>query len=351
MICANSFKNPYEEYFTCGEALVTDDRSAAPRTDRQSGDEPRFPPGRPLRTPRRGQVTMDEPSAPKSGARGPSSGTVAGTGGSREPGVVFASEGDIDAARERIVRFIRETVDAADAEGVVVNMRGGVDSTVTATLAVEALGPERVYGVILPCNKLGEPSARNAETLAGALDIEHDTVHLRPLFAQFGAAVDDQFGVHDDPISAEALIARLRTTLTYLAADSRDALVCGTTNRSDRLLGSVVEYGGSDAELSPISHLYRTDIRAMAELLDLPEFVTDGPRGAGRPPGYVDGPEIADESVDRVLHLYVDDGLDSDEIATETGVDREVVSALCARYDRAERERRLPRRLDPHSAR
>jgi len=350
-IRTNSFNNSYEGYFTCGEALVIDDRSGAPRTGRQSGDEPRFPPGRPSWTPGREQVAMDDPSEPGPGVRGPPSRTVAETSGSRETGVVFTSEGDIDAARERIVGFIGETVDAAGAEGVVVNTRGAVDSTVTAALAVEALGPERVYGLILPCNKLGEPSARDAETLAGALDIEHDTVHLRPLFAQFGAAVDDQFGVHDDPISAEALIARLRTALTYLAADSRDALVCGATNRSDRLLGTVVEDGGSDAELSPISHLYRTDIRAMAELLDVPEFVTDGPRGVGRPPGYVDGPEIADESIDRVLHLYVDEGLDSDGIAAETGVDREVVSALCARYDRAERERRLPRRLAPHGAR
>ena len=290
---------------------------------------------------------MDDTPASGSDSRGPPPGTAAETSGARETGIVFSSERDADAARGRIIRFIRETVAAADAEGVVVNMRGGVDSTVTAALAVEALGPEHVYGLVLPCNKLGEPSARNAETLARALDIEHDTVHLRPLFAQFGAVLDDQFGVHDDPISTERLIARLRTTLTYLAADSRDALVCGTTNRSDRLLGSVVEYGGGDADLSPISHLYRTDIRVMGELLDVPEFATDSFRDAGLPPGDADGPDITDERLDRVLHLYADDGLDDEAIANETDVDGQVVSALCARYDRAERERRLPRRLDP----
>lgn len=291
---------------------------------------------------------MDDPTAgrPESG-RTPS-GTVTGSE-PRETGIALASEGAVDAARDRIVRFIRETVEAAGAGEVVVNMCGDVDSTVTAALAVEALGPEHVYGLILPCNKLGEPSARNAETLAGALDIEHDTIHLRPLFTQFGAVVDDQFGVHNDSVSSDALIARFRTTLTYLAADERGALVCGSTNRSDRLLGRVVEYGGGDADLSPISHLFRTDVRALGELLDVPEFVTDRPRGVGRPPGPADGPDLADENLDRVLRLHVDEALDADEVASETGIDREAVSALCALYGRAERERRLPRRLDPDS--
>ena len=341
-----SFDNSYEGYLTRGESSLTHDWFAVPRTGGRPNKEPRFPFEASVRHRNGAQVAMDDPTAARPESGRPASGAVTGSA-SRETGVVLASEREADAARDRIVRFVRETVPSADAEGVVVNMCGGVDSTVTAALAVDALGPEHVYGVILPCNKLGEPSARNAEALAGALDIEHDTLHLRPLFTQFGAVVGDRFEAHEDPISADALLARLRTTVTYLAADDRDALVCGTTNRSDRLLGRVVEYGGRDADLSPISHLFRTDVRVLAELLDVPEFVTDRPRSVERLPEPADGAELADGDLDRVLRLHVDEGLDAEEVAAETGIDPEVVSSLCARYARVERERRLPRRLAP----
>lgn len=264
----------------------------------------------------------------------------------QETGVILSADVTIDAAHNRIVQFIRETIASSDTGGVVVNMRGDVDTTVTAALAVEALGPDHVYGLILPCNKLGEPSARNAETLAGALGIEHDTIHLRPLLTQFGAVVNDQFRMHEDHISIEAVITGLRTTLTYLAADERDALVCGTTNRSDRLLGNVVEYGTGDADLSPISHLFQTDVRVMAELLDIPEFVTSDTQVGRRPPRDASGPDLTDEDLDWVLRLHVDKGLDAEEVANEVNLNAGTVSTVLTRYDRVERERRRPHRLD-----
>lgn len=298
---------------------------------------------------------MDDPSTsgpapgPRNGKsdRDPSVG--AGGTASHEAGIILPTADDADAARERITRFIRGSVDSAGADGVVVHLSGGIDSAVTATLAAEALGPARVYGLILPCNKLGEPSARNAETLADALDIQHDTIHLQPLFAQFGSVIDGQFDFHDDPILAESVIARIRTTLSYLAAEASDSLVCGTTNRSDRLLGTLPAYCDSTADLSPIGHLYRTDVGVLADRLGLPEFVTDHSRRTGHVPGYVEGVDldIPDECIDEVLHRHVDDGLDSDELATELDLDPETVSTVLARYDRTERRRRRPRRLDP----
>jgi len=113
--------------------------------------------------------------------------SAAATGNDRDAPIRDASDDavgpfeapDPAAERERIRTFIDDRVAAANAAGLVVNMSGGLDSTVTAALAVEALGADRVYGLILPCNKIGAPHARDAEALADALGIEHDTVHLR----------------------------------------------------------------------------------------------------------------------------------------------------------------------------
>ncbi|QAU11760.1 NAD(+) synthase [Halorubrum sp. BOL3-1] len=265
--------------------------------------------------------------------------------------------------RGRIRSFLADRVSAAGADGVVVNMSGGLDSTVTAAIAVEALGADRVYGLILPCNKVGAPHARDAEAIAEALDIEHDTVHLQPLFAQFGAVVPDRFDLHDEPVQSGNAVARLRMAVAYLAANATDRLVCGTVNRSEVLLGYLTKYGDGAADLFPLGHLYKTAVRALAVELDVPEFVVEKPPTAGFLPGQRDADDLGAPYgvIDPVLHLGVDRGLDPEAVvkrtaaavadATLTGgasgdgefaaVDRELVADLLGRH-RATAHKRLP---------
>ena len=204
----------------------------------------------------------------------------------------------------------------AGATGVVVNMSGGLDSTVTAALAVEALGPERVYGLTLPCNKTGGPHARDAEALAGALGIDHDTVHLQPLFSRFGSLVPDRFDLHDEPVLTGNLVARLRMALAYLAANATGSLVLGTTNRSERLLGYLTKHGDGAADLLPIAHLYKTEVTALANALDVPRFVVEKRPTAGFLPGQYDREDLGApyHVVDSVLWLATEHGLDATEI-------------------------------------
>jgi NAD+ synthase len=249
-----------------------------------------------------------------------------------------------DAQRDRIVDFIADRVREANADGVVVNMSGGLDSTVTAALATAALGPEHVYGLILPCNKTGAVNARDAEGLAEALGIEHDTVHLQPLFAQFGSLVPDRFDLHDEPALTGNLIARLRMSMAYLAANATDRLVIGTTNRSERLLGYLTKHGDGAADLLPIGHLYKTDVRALADSLDVPEFVTEKRPTAGFLPGHYDRDDLGApyDTVDAVLALAVDAGMGADAIADRIDVDEEVVSRLLDRHDSTDHKRSTP---------
>ncbi|ELZ43122.1 NAD(+) synthase (glutamine-hydrolyzing) 2 [Halorubrum saccharovorum DSM 1137] len=253
---------------------------------------------------------------------------------------------DPTAERDRIRAFLDDAVAAANAEGVVVNLSGGLDSTVTAALAVEALGADRVYGLILPCNKVGAPHARDAEALADALGIDHDTVHLQPLFAQFGAVAPDRFDLHDEPIRSGNAIARLRMAMAYLAANATNRLVCGTTNRSEHLLGYVTKHGDGAADLLPLGHLYKTDVRALAEKLDVPEFVVEKPPTAGFLPGQRDADDLGApyDVIDAVLRLGVDRGLAAEAIADRlaSGVDEETVTDLLARHRASAHKRTAP---------
>jgi NAD+ synthase len=252
--------------------------------------------------------------------------------------------------RERVRSFVESRVAAAGADGVVVNMSGGLDSTVTAALAVEALGADRVYGLILPCNKVGAHHARDAEALAEALGIDHDTVHLHSLFAQFGAVAPDRFDLHDEPVLSGNATARLRMTLAYLAANATNRLVCGTANRSELLLGYFTKHGDGGADLHPIGHLYKTEVRALAAELDVPEFVVEKPPTAGFLPGQRDVDDLGAPyaAIDRVLRLGVDHGLDAatvaDRLSGERGVDVDESTAadLLARHRESAHKRARP---------
>jgi NAD+ synthase len=258
------------------------------------------------------------------------------------PGDAVAID-DPDAELERAVSFVRETVSAADADGVVINMSGGLDSTVAAAIAVEALGSDRVYGLILPCNKIGAHHARDAEGLAEALGIDHDTVHLQPLLAQFGNVAPDRFGLHDEPTLVGNATARLRMTLAYLAANATGRLVCGTTNRSERLLGYLTKHGDGAADLLPLGHLYKTEVRALAETLEVPGFVLEKPPTAGLLVGQRDADDLgADyDVVDPVLRLAVDEGVEAGTVAARLGLGRETVDDLLERH-RATEHKRTP---------
>ncbi|WP_154018031.1 NAD(+) synthase, partial [Halorubrum sp. AJ67] len=234
----------------------------------------------------------------------------------RSPYRSLLPDRDPTVERDRIRSFVVERVDAAGADGAVVNMSGGLDSTVTAALAVEALGADRVYGLVLPCNKIGAPHARDAEALAEALGIEHDTVHLQPLFAQFGAVVPDRFDLHDEPVRSGNAVARLRMAVAYLAANATNRLVCGTANRSELLSGYLTKHGDGAADLFPLGHLYKTHVRSLAAELNVPEFVVEKPPSAGFLPGQRDADDLGApyEVIDPVLHLGVDRGLDPDAV-------------------------------------
>ena len=272
---------------------------------------------------------------------GPADAANTGTPAAGDPINGTPSLADPDAEQERIVRFLADRVDEAGADGLVVNMSGGLDSTVTAALAAEAVGPDRVYGLILPSNKVGEPHARDAEALAEALGIEFDTAHLHPLVGAFDAAAPDRFSLQENPMLSGNLAARLRMSMAYLAANATNALVVGTTNRSEHLLGYVTKHGDGAADLLPIGHRYKSEVRELADALSVPAFVREKPPSAGFLFGQRDADDLGASYpiVDAVLHLAVDEALDPATVVERTGADRETVDRLLDRYEHGAHKR------------
>ena len=244
------------------------------------------------------------------------------------------AEEELTEAREAVAAFITDQVEAADADGVVVCLSGGIDSSLTATLAVEALGPDRVYGLVLPARKDDDGAQFDAHLLADRLDITARTVHLAPLLDAFEDTVAPAISAESDRLARGNALARLRATTAYYAANSRNLLVCGTTNRTEWLLGYFTKYGDGAADLRPLAEFYKTEVRALANALELPTTIRNKPPSAGLWRDQTDAEELGApySLIDCILTKLVDDDLGIEGTAAELGVSVERVERYAAMH-------------------
>lgn len=237
-----------------------------------------------------------------------------------------------------LAEFIRDGVATAGAAGVVVGLSGGVDSALAAALAARALGPERVHAFLLPYRTSSPDSAADAEAVARQLGIPHRTVDISSMVdAYFDAAEPEA-----DAGRRGNKMARERMSILFDQAKKLRALVLGTSNKTEILLGYSTVFGDNASSLNPLGDLYKTQVWQLAAHLGLPESVVGKRPSADLWPGQTDEGELgfAYATADEVLHLLWDRGLTAAEVVA-LGYAAEVVERIAA----LERTFRFKRRL------
>ncbi len=204
-----------------------------------------------------------------------------------------------------IEEWIRNVISEAPVSGVVVGLSGGLDSAVSAALCAEALGPENVLGLIMPCESM-QSDTDDGVKIAENLGIRYRIIDLYPVLQ---AAV----GMFDDTSVLNIANIKSRFRMAMLYAYSSERLVLGTSNYSEILVGYWTKWGDGAADLLPIGRLFKDEVRKIAAVLDLPRWVIERVPSAGLWPGQSDEEEMGISYND--IRAYFDDGEISESAA------------------------------------
>lgn len=247
---------------------------------------------------------------------------------------------DIDATRviDTLIGSLADAFSSAGFTTGVVGLSGGADSALSAALAARALGPESVLAILMPYRSSSEASVTDAMAVVEVTGVRHVRQEITP-------QIDTYFADHED---ADAMrrgnkMARERMSILFDHARRDGALVIGTSNRSEILLGYATMFGDNACSVNPIGSLYKTQVWALGREMGLPESVLTKAPSADLWAGQTDEDELgfSYESVDPLLVAMFDENLDRDALVSR-GFDAAMVDRVTALHEATAFKRRLP---------
>lgn len=237
-----------------------------------------------------------------------------------------------------LTAFIKEELGKRGFKKAILGLSGGLDSSVCAVLAARALGPKNVIGLRLPCGRGTGSDFEDAAEMARVSKIVERTIDISPM-------VDAYFRKH--PTRERLLkgnkMARERMSILYDWSAREKALILGTSNKTELLIGYGTIHGDLACAINPMGDLYKTQVRALAVHLGIPERIRTKPPTAGLWAGQTDEKEIglSYDELDAILELLVDDRQTPDEVVGR-GWPKAKVARILDLVRRSEFKRQMP---------
>jgi len=241
-----------------------------------------------------------------------------------------------------IIGFIRRQLEQTGFERLVVGVSGGVDSATVAHLAVRAVGPDSVLAVRMPYRSSAAESETDALRVVEALGCDSQRVDITPMAEPMLTLIGDGDEA-DVRVRRGNVLARLRMIVLYDRSAAFDALVCGTSNKTEALLGYGTLHGDMAAAIQPIGDLYKSQLRAVATELGVAPEIVAKPPSADLWPGQTDEGELGAtyDDLDRILYALVDRRW-TVERCVGAGLDEALVRWTAERVARHEFKRQTP---------
>ncbi|NDJ54380.1 MAG: NAD+ synthase [Chloroflexi bacterium] len=240
--------------------------------------------------------------------------------------------------REVLLRFIHDEVTRTGLTKGIVGLSGGIDSSLIAYLAAEALGPASVLGVRMPYRRSSQESLDHAQLVTDALGIQQETVDITPMVDPLIERFPEM-----DQVRSGNIMSRQRMIILYDQSAAFGGLVIGTSNKTEALLGYSTLFGDSAAAMQPIADLYKMQVRQLAREMGVPPEIINKPPSADLWPGQTDEDEIgfSYDNADQLLFAIIDLRYSPEE-AVKMGFPQAFVERVLTLVRRSHYKRRMP---------
>lgn len=265
---------------------------------------------------------------------------------SSRPGSVPASATEpIELIYRALVLGLGDYVRKNGFSKVVIGLSGGIDSALTAVIAVDALGRDAVRGVTMPSEFSSHGSIHDSEELARRLGIRLDVIAIGDLFTAYRSALDPVFAGNEFGVAEENLQPRIRGTLLMGISNKHHEMVVATGNKSEMAVGYATLYGDMAGGYAVLKDVFKTTVYDLAKWRNrgdevIPDEIIRKPPSAELRPGQLDTDSLPPyEVLDQVLAAYIEEDRSIDAIV-DAGFDRATVTRVAAMVDRNEYKRR-----------
>jgi NAD+ synthase (glutamine-hydrolysing) len=303
--------------------------------------------GRRLRDVRRRALARDRESAPQVEPLRVGEVRPRSAGEARLRGAVAPFEPELEQMRRSLELGLNDYVRKNGFGDVVVGVSGGIDSALTAALAVEALGADRVHCVSMPSRYSSEATRGDAQRLAQLLGCDFREIEIEGAVEAFGTALGPHFEGRDVDLTEENLQARIRGVLLMALSNKFGWLVVATGNKSELSVGYATLYGDMAGGFALLKDVFKTDVFRLARYLNeraghelIPASIIERAPSAELRDNQLDADSLPPyPELDRILEAYVELDRSREELSAD-GFDPELVDRAVAMIDRAEYKRR-----------
>jgi NAD+ synthase (glutamine-hydrolysing) len=246
---------------------------------------------------------------------------------------------------QALVLGTRDYVRKCGFHQAIIGLSGGIDSALTAAIAVDAVGPENVIGVGMPGPYSSEGSISDARELAANLRIRFEVLNISEIFAAFRTTLKEVFKNHPEDVTEENIQSRIRGSLLMALSNKFGALVLSTGNKSELGVGYCTLYGDMAGGLAVINDVpktlvYRLSRYVNSRRLAIPNATLEKPPSAELRPGQLDSDSLPPYQVlDAILEDYVEDSHSAEQIARDHDFDPDLVRNVIRMVERNEYKR------------
>lgn len=237
-----------------------------------------------------------------------------------------------------LVEFLRESFKKAGFSKAVLGLSGGIDSALVAYLLRDALGKENVLAIMMPYKSSNPDSLNHAKLVVEDLGINSKTIEITDM-------IDAYFKNEKEATSLRMgnKMARERMSILFDYSSKENALVVGTSNKTEIYLGYSTQFGDSACALNPIGDLYKTNIWDLSRYLKIPNELIEKKPSADLWEGQTDEQEmgLTYKEADQVLYRMLEENKKVEEVLTE-GFNKDLVDNIVRRMNRSEYKRRMP---------